>query len=81
MNMYLTLCDFINSWFGTSFGKPSKRFRKREFYKGQYYPKKFIIALNQHLLLHQFLHQDKHLEAWDNIPAVNLVDFLKEETL
>lgn len=56
MNMYLTLCDFINSWFGTSFGKPSKRFRKREFYKGQYYPKKFIITLNQHLLLHQFLY-------------------------
>lgn len=56
MNMYLTLCNFINSWFGTSLGKPTKRLSKREYYKGQYYPKKFIARLNQHLLLREFLY-------------------------
>ena len=25
--------------------------------------------------------RDKHLEAWDNIPATNMIDFIKEETL
>lgn len=56
MKIYLTLCAFINSWFGTKFGEPSKSFRKREYYKNHSYSKHFIAMLNQHLLLHQFLY-------------------------
>ena len=57
MKIFITLCAFINSWLGTSLGEPSKTFRRREYYKRQYYPKNFIAMLNQHLLLHHFLYE------------------------
>lgn len=73
MNMYLTLCDFINSWFGTSFGEPSKTFRRREYYQRNALSKNFISMLNQHLLLHQFL--------YDLIPDDSTAKFEHDEVV
>lgn len=73
MKIFLTICAFINSWFGTTFGEPSKTFRRREYYRCHTLSKNFISMLNQHLLLHQFL--------YDLIPDGSAAKFEHDEAV
>lgn len=57
MKIFLALCAFINRWLGTTFGEPSRRFRRRDYYRQQHFSTHFVTMLNQHLLLHLFLYK------------------------
>lgn len=55
MNLLINLLLFIDSWLGTHLARPTKRFRRRDYFRGMMYNQNYIERLNRHLRIHEQL--------------------------